>query len=195
MEYNDHLLRYATEHSNRIEQEPDTGPSFENHWRATLLVRRAAELKQLLHPRILHQLLMEGLPSNWPERMVVPGEYRPRGVKVYVKEADGSSEHYFPDSDVVHALMNSWCMTAKTFHQRGMGPTHAEMRWKFHAWIESIHPFVDGNGRVGRLLWWNMAMLAHERIEVIAYEERQVYYDRIKVWREVYGNRTHMNPF
>jgi len=86
-------------------------------------------------------------------------------------------------------------MTAETFHQKGMGPTHAEMRWKFHAWFESIHPFLDGNGRVGRLLWWNMAMLTNERIEVIAFEERQVYYDRLSVWREVYSNKTNMNPF
>jgi len=109
MEYNDDLLRYATEHSNRIEGEAITGPSFENHLRATLLVRRAAEVNQLLHPRVLHQLLFEGLPINStmrPRTLIVPGEYRRRGVKVYVVQQDGR-EHYFPDSELVPGLMNS----------------------------------------------------------------------------------------
>lgn len=197
MEYSNDLLRYATEHSNRIEGEATTGPSFDNHLRATLLARRAGEVNQLLHPRIYHQLLFEGRPINSTMgrgALVIPGEYRPGSVKAYVRLPNGS-EHFFPDSATVPALMNSWCMTSHTFHQAGMTRTHAEMRWKFHAWFESIHPFVDGNGRVGRLLWWNMAMIANDPIEGIAYDERQVYFDRLGVWREVYGNKTNMNPF
>ncbi len=198
MNYNDDLLRYATGHSNRIEGEAITGPSFDNHLRATLLVRGAAEVNQLLHPRVLHELLFEGLPINStmrPGALIVPGKYRPPDVRVYVQSQDGRSQHFFPDGDLVRGLMNSWCMTAETMHQHGMPRTHEEMRWLFHAWFEAIHPFVDGNGRVGRLLWWNMAMIAHARIEVIAFEERQVYYDRLGVWREVYGNKMNMNPF
>lgn len=197
MEYSNDLLRHATEHSSSIEGEATTGPSFENHLRAALLARRAGEVNQLLHPRIYHQLLFEGLPINStmrPGALVIPGEYRPGSVKVYVRLPDGRN-HFFPDSATVPSLMNSWNMTAATFHQAGMPMTRAEIRWKFHAWFESIHPFVDGNGRVGRLLWWNMAMIANETIEVIAYDERQVYYDRMGEWREVYSNRTNMNPF
>ncbi len=198
MEYDDYLLKHATGHSNRIEGEPSEGPSFDNHLRATLLVRGAAEVNQLLHPRVLHQLLFEGLPINSTlhpgSALLVPGEYRQPGTVVYIVQ-QSNDVHTFPAGEHVRGLMNSWCMTAETMHQHGMPRTHEEMRWKFHAWFESIHPFVDGNGRVGRLLWWNMAMIAHARIEIIEFAGRQVYYDLLSGWREVYGNKKNMNPF
>lgn len=198
--YNNELLYYATEHSNRIEQEPVKGRSFDNHWRATLLARTAAQERTLLHPRVLHQLLFEGLPlknvagtlSHPPQ----PGDYRPLGWQSYVRRTSGEA-HYFTDASKVPALMEVWWAEYLDRKSCANKPClHSDLvRWWFHAWFEAIHPFVDGNGRVGRLLWWNMTMLAGDKIEVVAVEERQSYYDRLEDWRHEHCNAEHMNPF
>lgn len=52
----------------------------------------------------------------------------------------------------------------------------------FHAKFENIHPFVDGNGRVGRLMM-NYLLLLHGHPPVIIHEEdRKGYYASLEAW-------------
>ncbi len=177
---NDDAIRYAVEHSNQIEGEPIKGRSFDNHLRAALLARTAANCGQLLHPLILHQLLFEGLPSD-SRHPIIPGQYR--DVNVYVLNALGK-KHRFPPFQQVPALMDVlWGALWEAQHYGRPSLKHDAVRWSFHAWFESCHPFQDGNGRVGRLLWWNLDMLAGTGITVIAFEERFAYYGRLDDWR------------
>ena len=57
----------------------------------------------------------------------------------------------------------------------------------FHVRFESIHPFQDGNGRVGRLIMFKEC-LKHNIVPFIITEELKMYYFRgIKNWKEERG--------
>ena len=52
----------------------------------------------------------------------------------------------------------------------------------FHAKFEIIHPFADGNGRVGRLLTDYLLVLNGHPPIVIFEEDRRGYYDALEAW-------------
>ena len=52
----------------------------------------------------------------------------------------------------------------------------------FHAKFENIHPFADGNGRVGRLAM-NYLLVLHGHPPIIIHEEdRKKYYEALEAW-------------
>lgn len=195
MIYSDQLLYHACQESNRIEGEPLEGRSFDNHFRVALLAQTAAKEKQLLHPRVVHQLLFEKLPlPDRLQQLLRPGDYRPPGVNVFVRDA--GVKHVFPDAIRVPALMGEWWSEwCNSWYDGEPNFYSALVRFGFHSWFEDIHPFHDGNGRVGRVLWWNMTMIADEEIEIISYEERESYFTRLRNDRAAHCNKPDMNPF
>ena len=54
----------------------------------------------------------------------------------------------------------------------------------FHARFENIHPFADGNGRVGRTLLNYWLMINHYPPLVIYEEDRRAYYDALQTYDE-----------
>ena len=52
----------------------------------------------------------------------------------------------------------------------------------FHAKFENIHPFADGNGRVGRLAM-NYLLVLHSHPPIVIHEEdRRDYYEALEAW-------------
>ena len=95
----------------------------------------------------LHSLVMDGLLPSIEEG--TPGEYRKVAINVL---GDGSKRPHFAD---VPPLM-------KTFFERDLvqkdGEHIIEFLTRIHSRFQDIHPFRDGNGRMGRFIM-NMFLL------------------------------------
>jgi Fic family protein len=59
-------------------------------------------------------------------------------------------------------------------------------RWSYlkpfaaHLAFERIHPFADGNGRVGRLLMWRQEIENGDDLTFIPFDRRHKYYDALQ---------------
>lgn len=116
-----------------------------------------------------HELMMLALVDN-------AGHYREAGVGVF----DGDKcIHMAPPADRVPALM------ADLFEWIKKTDVHPLVSsCVFHYEFEFIHPFIDGNGRIGR--YWQTMLLSKWKgifswipVETIVKEHQQEYYDVI----------------
>ena len=116
-----------------------------------------------------HGVMMQALVDD-------AGRFRRSGVGVF---GETGLVHMAPPADRVPFLMNDlfeWLRSAKD---------HLLVRsCVFHYEFEFIHPFIDGNGRTGRL--WQSLILGrlhplfeHLPVENMVYANQQAYYDAI----------------
>ena len=128
-----------------------------------------------------HGVMMEALVEN-------AGHYRSGGVGVF---GDKGLVHMAPPANRVPILMGDlfdWLKNSKD---------HLLIRsCVFHFEFEFIHPFIDGNGRMGRL--WQSLILGklhplfeHLPVENMVYSNQQQYYDAITSST----NAGHSGPF
>ncbi len=118
----------------------------------------------------IHKIMMTGLVDN-------PGLFRFGQVGVF--DGDGNVVHIAPPATRVPELIGNlfeWLKTSKT---------HPLIKsCVFHYEFEFIHPFSDGNGRMGRL-WQTIILNAWKPIfawiplESIVKERQKEYYDAI----------------
>ena|SRR3990167_7135123 len=156
------ILREHVLQSNLIEGIINDGLELDNHLLAARCVELAAAVHEVLHPRLLHAVLFNGLPLP---REHTPGEYRHCDVIV--------SDFKPPKPKTLAGYMVGWWDLVLD-----------DEPWSSHAHFEAIHPFVDGNGRVGRLVYWNQQLVAGMEPELILAEERYAYYARLEQWRD-----------
>ena len=124
------------------------------------------DMKDLLRA---HGVMMEALIDN-------PGAFRRSGVGVF---GESGLVHLAPPADRVPYLMS------ELFEWLSKSDDHLLVRSSvFHYEFEFIHPFMDGNGRMGRL--WQSLILGrlhplfeHLPIENMVYANQQKYYDAI----------------
>ena len=116
-----------------------------------------------------HSVMMQALVDN-------AGRYRSGGVGVFGEQG---LVHLAPPANMVPTLMN------ELFHWLKTSKDHLLIRsCVFHYEFEFIHPFIDGNGRMGRL--WQSLILGklhpvfeHLPVENMVYSNQQQYYDAI----------------
>ena len=116
-----------------------------------------------------HGIMMQALVDN-------AGQYRRGGVGVF---SESGCVHIAPPADRVPYLM------ADLFEWISTTDTHPLVSsCVFHYEFEFIHPFMDGNGRMGR--YWQTLLLSHWKgicawlpVETIVKQHQQDYYDAI----------------
>lgn len=117
---------------------------------------------------IAHQLLTNNLIKT-------SGSYRKKDVGIY--ENNGNLIHMGARPQFISSLMSELFEYGKNSNENAIIKSCV-----FHYEIETIHPFEDGNGRMGRL--WQNVILANYHpifawipIETIIHENQQKYYD------------------
>jgi Fic family protein len=85
-----------------------------------------------------HALCMNGLSSY-------PGVFRTEESAIYNQA--GVAIYLTPSPKDINSLVISLCSYIQSFHDHALITASCS-----HVWFEKIHPFLDGNGRVGRLL-------------------------------------------
>ena len=178
-------------------EEPSEGKRFQdtadvvNYVRALNHgIRRLAELPLCLRLiREIHAELMRGVRGEGK----APGEFRVTQNWIGPQGASLANATFVPPPipDMTGALDNF----EKFIHERNEHPEKAHHPViiecaLMHAQFETIHPFLDGNGRLGRLL---IALLLHERkvlsrpllyLSLYLKGNRLEYYDRLTAVRK-----------
>lgn len=106
----------------------------------------------------LHALVLADKPED-------RGVYR--RIPVYIRGA----EHVPPQPYMVAPLMEQWVRDVKRSKKHPIA-----VAAESHLGFESIHPFIDGNGRTGRLLLNFVLMRAGYLPVSVKYENRLAYY-------------------
>lgn len=157
--------------SNKIEGFDEYGkdeqPMLDQTFVAWEFLRNIAQGK-LTHADIckLHKILAIG-QDNYPERLMPneKGYYRGIGgnnVNVYIGNRVGVAP------GLVSSMMDNWLLD---YNENKIDPKTMHIRY------ERIHPFVDINGRTGRLLMWHQELQNEMYPTEVWYSHRWDYYE------------------
>ena len=145
---------------------------FVDHLKATeFVVSSALGPKVPVMPESIHAILM---------RRELSDAGKLRKVRVWV------NLDLKPYPENIEKLVKSWKRSLQKNLQNSISlvmPSQAEdFAWHYHHWFESIHPFMDGNGRTGRLILNNIRLLVGLPWLIIPFSEREQYYESIRKW-------------
>jgi Fic family protein len=147
-------------------------------------LRRLAALPVSLRLlREIHAELMTGVRGGTADR--TPGEFR-RSQNWIGGSSPSNARFVPPPVDVMHAALHEW---EGAVHASDDLPPLVKLGL-LHAQFETIHPFIDGNGRVGRLLitflLTEWGILRHPLLYLSGFFRRHVdeYYERLQLVRD-----------
>ena len=148
-----------------------------NHFRCIdLIIDRAQERLSESMVKELHKILKTGTSDSWKEWFIV-GDYKKLPNEV------GGRETCPPEQ--VHAQMRLLLSEYNAKKEKTL-----EDIIDLHQRFELIHPFQDGNGRVGRLIMFKEC-LANGIVPFIITEELKLFYYRgLNEWGHINGYLT-----
>lgn len=160
--------------SNLIENIIDddiNNPFMYSHIEAFDYAKSCAKNKEPLDIKELHRTLMKEILKN---EKGMPGEYRK--VQVYV------GNHIPPKAEVIDLMMEDY---SSRLNAALSGKYVENMEWDFHNEFEYIHPFIDGNGRTGRLILnYIRKWYFPEELIVVKNENKKLYYTMLDVYEK-----------
>ena len=147
-------------------------------------LRRLADLPVSLRLlREIHAELMSGVRGGTADR--TPGEFR--RTQNWIGGSSPTNARFVPPPvEQMHAALHEW---EESIHAQDDLPPLVRIGL-LHAQFETIHPFIDGNGRVGRLLitflLTEWGVLRHPLLYLSGFLRRHVdeYYRRLQVVRD-----------
>ncbi len=118
--------------------------------------------------RFLHQMLISGIDDS------IAGRFRKKGEYVRV------GTHIAPAPEHVERMIESIIIE----YSSDLAAYFVDKIAKFHLDFETIHPFIDGNGRIGRVLVnFQLMRLGFPGI-IIRDKEKKVYYRAFNDYRD-----------
>ncbi len=137
-------------------------------------IRVHISLKLMLN---LHKIIFENSKS-------FAGKFRKKGVEVGIRDGLGNIIHLGAPSSRVVSLLTE---LIKWYNKNRKKLPAIVLAAVVHNQFEYIHPFEDGNGRVGRLLL-NNVLLKHKLPPVnVSFSNRKQYYNTLKDFQKT-GN-------
>ena len=117
---------------------------------------------------LFHQMLVGGIDDS------IAGRFRKEGEYVRV------GPHIAPAPEQVEAMVDAILLE----YGSDMQTYFLDKISKFHLEFETIHPFCDGNGRIGRVLInYQLLSLGFPRV-IIRDKEKEIYYQAFRDFRE-----------
>lgn len=144
-------------------------PLFSQHLETLSEALRLADCGGLIHPHKVHSGLMSGLLDA-----SLVGRMRP--CQVYV------GPHTPPPPIVAERMLEEWWNVAHVWCAESN--RDVQLAWELHLIFEYIHPYVDGNGRTGRVLWAAMQALAVDEVVPVYLLNRQQYYAELRDYEQ-----------
>lgn len=123
---------------------------------------------------LLHNMLLDNIDQN------IAGKFRQRGQYVRV------GTHIAPAPEHVAMMINNLLLEYSGNHK----DYFLDKISRFHLEFENIHPFCDGNGRIGRVLINYQLMQLGFPPVIIRDKEKQTYYDSFGEYRDTRKNKT-----
>jgi len=135
-----------------------------NNYQALLFVRRT--LDQPLTPAVVFEL-QRILSENTLDEADGAGRFRRDDEQIVVSDEIGQTLHTPPPADQLKQRLQAMCDFANGGGDEFVPP--AVRAILLHFWLAYDHPFVDGNGRTARaLFYWSMARQGYWLCEFVS---------------------------
>lgn len=122
----------------------------------------------------LHRIIFENSKS-------FAGHFREKGVEVGIRDQEGNIVHLGAPSSRVRTLLEE---LVKWYNQNKRKLPPIVLATVVHNQFEYIHPFEDGNGRVGRLLMSNILLKNKLPPINISMDNRREYYETLRIFQK-----------